>query len=73
MTLVSTAVLVVGLGLGVFVVAAAFGAGRVKVLDSAAQDQSVELAALVNADQLPEPLPVAQGQTAQVLGASGGF
>ena len=72
MTLVSTAVLVVGLGLGVFVVAAAFGAGRVNVLDSAARDQSAELAALVNADQLPEPLPVAQGQTAQVLAASGG-
>lgn len=72
LTLLSTALLIVGLSAGTLAIAAAFARSRIGSLDSAARSESTQLAALVSAAELPQPLPVASGQTAQVLTSAGG-
>ncbi len=72
LTLTATAVIAVALAGGAALGVHALAASLVKAIDGTAEQSAEGVAALVNANRLPNPVPVAGGTvTVQVLGASG--
>jgi len=68
---IGTGGLALGFALGGIVLIAAFGYVTQRTIDDEALGTARDVAALVNARELPEPVPVASGQLVQVVDAQG--
>src|SRR6266508_4217552 len=68
---IGTGGLAVGFAFRGLVLMAAFGFAMQRAIDTEARSTANEVAALVDADALPEPVPVAGGQLVQVVDAQG--
>jgi signal transduction histidine kinase len=68
---IGTGGLALGFALGGLVLMAAFGYAMQRTIDTEARGTARDVAALVDAGALPEPVPVASGQLVQVVDAQG--
>lgn len=71
LTLIATAALAVGLAAGSILLLRGFATSRLHAIDTSCRSTGANIASLVAAGAIPPTLPVAPGQSAQVINATG--